>query len=264
MSDKSAKKTGSSVLDVSTAVDEYLPALTSQLTDASAAGAKQDYYNSVLYSPGYSNLATTLYQTYAPRLAQTAREIDAADKLSGAQADLAVVQGAGGDTVKAVQALDQAVNPEYYATRTATSNTIADLLSGQLTDAEREEINRSLLSGNVDAGTLGVGSNINTVGNAMTFGEKALARKTTGAQLANSFLPSSTRDLGGTYQIAKGTKADSSGGTSQFSGVQKNLGSSTQSGASNFISSIFNQENTSSTEQNKMGESVSDYFSVKL
>lgn len=256
--DKSAKKTSSSVLDVSTSVADYLPNLTSQLTDASAKGAQQDWYNTAAYSPAYTNLTTSLYGTYAPKLAKTAREIDAADKLSGAQADLAVVQGSGGDMVKEVQSLDELVNPEYYATRKATSNTIGDLLSGQLTDAEREEITRSLLSSNVDAGTLGVGSNANTVGNAMTFGEKSLARQTTGAQLANSFLPSSTRDLGSTYNIAKGTKADSSGGTSQFTGAQKNLGSSTQSQAGNIVSSIFGQENTSSTEQNKQGDSWYD------
>jgi hypothetical protein len=263
MSDKTTK-TSTSVYDIASALNQYLPQLSSSITDSTNTGAYTDWVNTGTYSPYYSALQTTLYGSQAPKLAQTAREIDAADKLSGAQADLNVLNTTGQSTVSKTKALDELVNPEYYTTRANTSNTINQLLSGNLTDAEREEINRSLLSSNADAGTLGVGSNINTVGNAMTFGKESLTRQTTGAQLANSFLPTSTRDLTSTYNLAKGTKADSSGGTSQFKGVSTNLGSSGTNSANNIVSSVFGTESNNSTNKANSSESVSDYISLKL
>ncbi len=169
-----------------------------------------------------SQLQADIFRQVAPQLAQTSQQIDAANKLAGSQADLAVLQGPGAQSAQQVQALSQQFDPEYYARRAQASNSLSSLMSGGLTPAEEESINRSLNRQNYSMGLLGTPTTTNTVANAMAFGNAARERQLQGLNAANSFLPVSRSGFDPT-QVALGRPSINTG-QSQFLGVNPQAG----------------------------------------
>jgi hypothetical protein len=129
-----------------------------------AAGANPVYTASGLqqmgqYMPGYQQAG-----------------IDASTRQAGATADL--IGGQGGRAAINADMLSAAINPEYYQGRSQVANASADLMKslgplGGLGGGEMAAAERAINQGNVAGGNLGNINPMNTVANAMNFGEFA-------------------------------------------------------------------------------------------
>lgn len=201
-------------LAISDTVIKNLPALMQIINQQAMPSAAAQYNVAQKYTPKYNALQVQQAQQWLPQL----QAIDAASQQAQAQASLSLLGGAGGQLVQQANELDKLINPEYYAGRTALANLGQTWMSGQLTPAEQEAINRSLLNGSVNMGLLGTPSNTQTVANAMQFGNATNQRQQQGAALMSSFLPQSRSQMD-VLQTALGRPSNTSA-TSQFLGVQ--------------------------------------------
>lgn len=128
-------------------------------------------------------------QYSSPIYAALAREIARQNATSESGTTLDLLRGTGGDIVREQDALAREIDPEYYRTRTATSGAVNDLLKPGLTGGEREEIQRYLNQEDVRSGNINAPSRVNTVGNAMTFGNAARNRLSQAVTQATQAMP---------------------------------------------------------------------------
>lgn len=195
-------------------LSQMVPSAQAQLAASQATGLPM------------SQLQADIYAQTAPQLNQVSQQMDASNKYAGAQGDLAVLQGPGAASARAVQDLSRQFDPEFYSTRSQTANTIGGLMNGGLSPSEEEAINRSLARQNFSMGLLGTPTATSTVANAMTFGDAARQRQLQGVNAATSFLPASRSGFDPT-QVALGRPSINTGG-SQFLGVDQNAGKAGQ------------------------------------
>jgi len=99
----------------------------------------------------------------------------------GLKTDLANVEGTGGELAAKATELDKATNPEFYSTRTASSNTLSDLfksinLSGDLTGGEQSAIERGNNRANINSG-ISTPTPTSAVSAAMNYGNASTAKK---------------------------------------------------------------------------------------
>lgn len=197
------------------ALPQYFQNLNPQLTPyaQAQAGAAQ------AVSPQLAQLQADIYRQTGPQLAETSQQIDQANKLAGAQGDLATIQGPGGQSALALQEVSKQLDPEFYNVRAAAGNNLMQLLQPGLSPAEEEAVARSVMKGNVARGWDNVPSATSTVSNAMQFGNAARERQLQGVQAASSFLPQSRSNFD-PAQIALGRPSINTG-DSKFMGVQQ-------------------------------------------
>jgi hypothetical protein len=156
----------------------------------------------------------------SPIYAQLQREIQSGNALAAAQSDKNVLLGPGGDIISIADQLQRKIDPEYYTTRTNTSNAVNDLLRPGLSGGERSEVERNLNRANLQAGTHNVPTNTSTVANAMTYGQAARDRTSQAVQQATQFLPQARS---GVDVLQQGIKSPSSV-SGAFSNVKQNTG----------------------------------------
>lgn len=162
-------------------------------------------------------LQQALQQKYGPIFDQLAAESNLRRSMANAGNDLAVLQGPGKQLI--AQALEAAkmYDPEYFSSRAATGDAVNKLLESTtanlgkgLTDTERDEVGRSLALSNERGGTQSATSNLNTVGNAMAFGQAGRQRETESQNqlskaiaASTAFLPTAKSNVD-VFQVATG------------------------------------------------------------
>lgn len=92
--------------------------------------------------------------------------------------DISLVRGSGGTLAREADILDRSINPEFYKTRGEATNALSNLfgnldVSGNLSGSERTEVERSVNRDNAATGNTNTGAPINTVKNAIQFGNAA-------------------------------------------------------------------------------------------
>lgn len=183
-------------------------------------------------SPGRNQLMLDLYRQFGPQLNQVGSDIARQNQLAQAETDLAVLQGPGQETVRSALETARIYDPEYFATRELSSNRIGDLLrsinlDSGLTPTERMEIERSQAQEGARRGTYNAPSNLDTVSNAMQFGEAGNKRLqqnrsnlSSAISLATASLPSFKSGVD-TFQIATGKSSVPNAGAGQFGGINQ-------------------------------------------
>lgn len=181
---------------------QYLPQLLGATVDQQGVVDRAALESAKTISPGYSQLALEQMQKFGVPYAQAGSDIARASALGGAGTNVALLEGAGGDAVRAADALNREVNPEYYTTRSAASNQLQNLINsinlGGLSGGETAAVERALNQSNTATGNLGVDNATTAVSNAMNFGE-ALDRKRT--MLSNA-LSTATNFMSGAQNSA--------------------------------------------------------------
>lgn len=220
---------------------KYLPQLMQTALPQIMPAAKAQLEASQATSPAMSQLQADMYKNIAPQLNDVSQGMDASNKLAGSQADLAVLNGPGGDSARAVQGLDKEFNPEFYKMRDQTAGSLSSLMSGGLTPAESEAISRRLNQENFKMGLGGTPTSTSTVSNAMQFGDAARTRQLQGVQAATSFLPASRSGIDPT-QVALGRPSINTG-NSQFLGANPTAGSSAMDTANGMFNTIAGFQN---------------------
>jgi len=148
------------------------------------------------------------------------RDIQGQNAMAAAQSDKDILLGPGADVISIADKLQRQIDPEYYSTRTNTSNALGELMRPGLTGGERSEVERSLNKANLQAGTHNVPTNTSTVANAMTYGGAARDRLSSAVNQATQFLPLAKS---GVDVLQQGIKSPSSV-SGAFSNVRQNSG----------------------------------------
>lgn len=228
-------------------------------------------------SPELAKLMVDLYSRFGPQLNKIGTDITRQNALAQAETDKAVLAGPGKDLVS--QALETAkiYDPEYFATRELSSNRLGDLmrsinLDSGLSGSERAEIERSQAQEGTRRGTYNAPSNLDTVSNAMQFGNAGYNRLQQNRSALSEAIANATAALPSfksgvdVFQVATGKSSVPNTGDSRFTGVDNNA--SSIANANSLATGLLN--NTVSTQQNnaqlalqkKLGEKDwADYLS---
>jgi hypothetical protein len=202
------------------AVQGYLPYMTQYVNNATLQTANQ-------LSDPLNQLSLEQYLKYAPLFSQAGADINR----QNVSADLALLRGEGGQLARESELLNQQLDPQFYATRGATADSIQQLLasidpSGALSATERDQLDKQLLRQNQQAGTAYTPSQTNIAANAMQYGQAGQQRKlanqgalTSAIMASNSFLPAS-RSGANNFGIATGKGSGTNNtGMQYFGGV---------------------------------------------
>lgn len=203
-------------------------------------------------APGYNQLQANMVSQFAPQLAQTGNQVNAITQQGNAAANLATLQGAGGQLAQQGQALSKQLDPEYYATRTASANALAPMLAGQLTGGQNESIQRGIDSNAVDTGNNRGPDNVQAAQAGMQYGNASQDRITQALQLANGAMPNMQSAIGSNpLNVATGQSGQNNFGLGQFMGANQNAGSGAMTMAGNLLgqTSALQQQSAQNTAQ---------------
>lgn len=132
--------------------------------------------NALAAQPQMSASGLANYQQYAPGFAQAESAANRIGQTEQARTDASILAGPGQDIARGSQAIDQFLDPQYYATREGIGQQNQALLSGlnpnALSGTETANIERNLNRNNIGMGTANTGSNIAAIKNAQVFGDR--------------------------------------------------------------------------------------------
>lgn len=124
--------------------------------------------------------ATDILNRFSGGAARTGQQIIDSNTGAGTRTVGNQINGQGGDNVINADALNRAINPEYYATRTSAADASKRLIDSinlnGLSPGESNAVERGLNQTNTRSGNLGLINPTNVVSNAMNFGN-AMAGK---------------------------------------------------------------------------------------
>lgn len=162
-------------------------------------------------------LQQQLQSQYGPAFDQLAAESNLRKSMASASNDAAVLAGPGQDLIK--QALEAAklYDPEYFQQRGTTNDAITKLigqasanLGSGLSATERDEVGRGLALENSRRGTANAPSQLQTVANAMQFGQAGRQREmenqnqlSKAIAASTAFLPAAKTNVD-VFQVATG------------------------------------------------------------
>lgn len=189
-------------------------------------------------------LQQALQEQYGPIFDKLNAESNLRRSMYGAANDASVLAGPGKQLIEQALAAAKLYDPEYFATRTATSDSIGKLLANTtanlgkgLTNTERDEVSRGLALSNDRAGTTNAPSQLNTVGNAMAFGQAGRQRETESQNqlskaiaASTAFLPTAKSNVD-VFQVATGKPSYAQNDTR----FNTNTANSDQSGNANSL-----------------------------
>lgn len=129
-------------------------------------------------------LQEALQRQYGPIFDQLNSESNLRKSMANASNDATVLAGPGQELIRQALAAAKMADPEYYATRAQTSDSLSKLLQQTtanlgtgLSATERDEVGRGLALENSRRGTANAPSQLQTVSNAMSFGAAGTARE---------------------------------------------------------------------------------------
>ena len=210
-----------------------LPYINAAVNQTSLPTALSDLQVAQQTSPEYAKLMIDLYNTYGPQLNAIGNEIQGRNMMAEAQNQLNVLKGPGTELVKGAYDLSQVYDKPYYQTRELGASRLSDLLnsvdlSGTLSTTERDEISKGLARTNLQRGTLNSPSPINTISDAMQYGNAGYTRKLQQQSVlsdaiakAANFLPAAKSGID-VFQVATGKSSMPNQGNSLFTGITNN------------------------------------------
>lgn len=247
--DAPAPTANESTAEMLRAYSNYLPQLMQVTRQEMLPMAQSELATAQAVSDPTAQLQTDLYAKYGPQLNQIGSDIARQNALAQAGTDLSVLTGPGKELAAAALEAQRMADPEYYAARAQAGQKLGDWMgalstpTGELTPGERSEIERSLAQQNEAAGLGRVPTNLNTVSNAMQYGQGAMQKQAAQSNLfgqalqsAAQFLPASQSKVD-VFQLTTGRPSTSNTGESKFTGVQQGTGDS----ALDFSQGIFGE-----------------------
>lgn len=217
--------------DLVKVLTDLVPYLSDVTNKANTSESLNDLAISQQTSEPYAQLMTELYSKYGPQLNTIGNDIAKQNALSEISTNQKLINNGGSDLVKQVNALQQEIDPEYYNTRAQEAQKLTDLfnsidLTGGLSSTERDEIAKGLARENINRGTYNSPSNLDTVANAMQYGQagrnRVLENQNALVQAINAstaFLPSSKSGIDA-FNIGTGkTATTTNAGNNLFTGI---------------------------------------------
>lgn len=230
------------------AFTQYLPQLIQGVNAQTKPTAQAQLSADEAVSPGYAALQNQLYKKYGPEANKIGSDISSQNMLAQARNENATLVGPGGDLAKNALSLERTIDPEFFNQRGQLDNSLSRLqnsidLDGNLGGGSRAEIERSLNRDNSSKGNDNP-SNINTVQNALRFGQAGEARKNQQQQALTSvinigagYLPASRAGID-PLQVAIGRSSSGNTGDQRLQANQQGTGANANQTANNFLGQI--------------------------
>ena len=242
------------------AITDVTPYLTEMINAQILPAEQRQLEAAQQVSPEYQKLITDLYRQYGPQLSDIGNKITEQNQLANQASINKVLAGPGKDTVAQTLALQQSVDQPFFDARALGLTGLQDMLgaidlSGGLSPTERDEIARGLARENLQAGTYNAPSQLDTVANAMRYGEAGYARKqqslsnlSAALQQVSSFLPNSKSGIDA-FGTATSQSKQENPGQSMFLGIRE-TGNNTdnQYGLANSLLGGMNQKSMQSAQ----------------
>ena len=216
------------LIKILTDLTPYLSGITNQ---ANTSQSLNDLAISQQTSEPYAKLMADLYAKYGPQLNATGNDIAKQNALAEVATNQAVLQNGGTDLIKSLTDLQKNIDPEYYNTRANTATQLNNLfnsidLTGGLSSTERDEIGKGLAREGLARGTSNAPSNVETISNAMQFGQagrnRVLQNQNALVQAINAstaFLPSSKSGIDAFAAATGKTGSGTNTGNNLFTGI---------------------------------------------
>jgi hypothetical protein len=231
---------------------QNMPGLISSTSAGAVPLAEAQQAATDATAPQQAALEQQLLAQYGPQLSSIGNTITAQSNEQQAQNNTALMQGAGGQEANAAQALQEQLDPQYYATRAAAGNQIQNLLGsinlGGLTGSEAAQVERANNQSDAQRGIANSPSQTATVSNAMNFGTALQAKQNNlenALSSATSFMNQSQGPING-FQVATG-QSPSSGATTPTSFGGGSTGANAASGANSLGQSLLGGINSTAT-----------------
>ena len=216
-------------------------------------------------SPGLAQLMTQIYGTYGPQLNQIGSQIAQQNAVAQVGSDTASIQAASqpGGLLDSAKSAAEAYDPEYYNTRALASSKLSDLLNNinlnsGLSSTENREVGQSLAQQGTQRGTYNAPSNLDTVSNAMQYGQAGYNRLAQNRTALGNAIGNATAALpsfkSGTdvFQVATGKPSVPNAGAAQFTGVNSTGTSAANSTANSLTNSLMGLTSNTATNANQM------------
>jgi hypothetical protein len=181
--------------------------------------------SSSITSPAYAKLQQDIYRSNA---------------LSNADVEKQLLLGPGMDVVNIANELQRSIDPEYYRTRESQSNQINQALNNGMTGSEQADVERGIGRGNARSGTLGLGSNLQTLSAGQRFGNVGRDRLLQLLQQANQFSGGARSGVDVLQQAVKSPSAISGA----YSNVQQGAGNQAVGVGNNVSNQLYGLTNT--------------------
>lgn len=229
-----AKQTASNTYkksaDLVKILNDLSPYLSNITNEADMSKSLNDLAISQKISDPYAKLMTELYAKYGPQLNTIGNDIAKQNALSEIDINQAAIKNGGSDLVNSVTEMQKSIDPEYYATRANTASQLNNLfnsinLNGGLSNTERDEIQKGLAIEGVNRGTFNAPSNLETVANAMQYGQagrnRILQNQNALIQAINAstaFIPTTKSGID-SFALSTGKTGGSNLGNNLFTGI---------------------------------------------
>lgn len=222
------------------AITDLLPAYNQAVSGQIIPNAQATLAAQQATSPGLAKLMTELYGTYGRQLNDIGNDINRTNALSQVGTDTAALNQARQTLIPSALEAAKAYDPEYFATRELSANRLKDLLNSidlgsGLSPVEQREVEQGLAQEGHRRGTAGTPSSLDTVSNAMQYGQAGFNRLQTNRSALSTAIANATASLPAfksgvdVFQVATGKSAMPNLGNSQFTGVNNVNNAASQS-----------------------------------
>lgn len=257
--------TDESVQEIYQAISAYFPEVAKAIRAEYDPTARAEVDIAKKYSPELNQLSTGLLDTSGREASRIGRELSREEQLGAAQTEADILKGPGKEAVEGTLALQKTVDPEFFKNREALMaelDTAFGALGNDpnaLSKGEQEGIARGLGRTNWSAG-----SPMQTISNAMTFGENQARRRREYNNLINlraGVTPAlrSGMDAGG---IATRRTVLPNFGQANYLGVQTPGVNNANTLGGAFTQGVFGTENQTKAGFYGAGKAQKDYTSA--
>lgn len=260
--DPSAANVGDSTADQLAAYTNALPGLLNVTANQTLPVGQTTQNAANVLSPQAQALQTQMATQDLPGLTQLGNQLNSIQNQGGITNASQALSGSGGQLAQQEAALQQQLDPQYYATRNAQGGAIGNLLtqlgganSVGLNGSDVANINRGLAQQDAQKGLLNAPSQTAAVSNALQFGNQGSAlqaQKTNtlsqALNAATAFLPSSQGQVNaGSVGTGASTNQSTSAGQSNFLGSNNGQTGPAQSTDSSLGNSLLGGINNTAT-----------------
>lgn len=212
------------------AITDLLPYLSQAISGQILPNAQANLLAQQLTSPALADLMVSLYGDQGRQLNTIGNQIQRENALAQVGTDTAALTQARQSLLP--QALEAAkeYDPEFYATRALTAGRLQDLLgsidlTSGLSPTEQREVEQALAREASQRGTSNAPSNLETVSNAMQYGQEGFKRLQTNRSALSTAIANATAAMPAfrsgvdVFQVATGKPSGPNPGNAQFTGI---------------------------------------------
>jgi len=215
--------TNESMAEILGAMRQYFPGTMESVRTTYQPQAQAEFDIAKQFTPQWAELQYDTLNKEGRDLSKLGRELSREEQIGAAETEREIAGGIGRDLTQTARELQQVMDPEAYKTKADLSKHIEDAFTslgtpGSLSADETEQISRGL-----GRNAYSVGSPMETVNNAMTFGDAQAKRRdefNKALQTATNAIPAMRSGLTG-FEVGTRRTLLPNFGQSNYTGIQQ-------------------------------------------